>query len=42
MIKTIFDETTGELLGAHLAGEGVTELNSGFRHRATENSPKPS
>jgi dihydrolipoamide dehydrogenase len=30
MIKTIFDETTGELLGAHLAGEGVTELIQGF------------
>lgn len=30
LIKTIFDETTGELLGAHLAGEGVTELIQGF------------
>jgi dihydrolipoamide dehydrogenase len=30
MVKTIFDAETGELLGAHLAGEGVTELIQGF------------
>ena len=30
IVKTIFDETTGELLGAHMAGEGVTELIQGY------------
>jgi dihydrolipoamide dehydrogenase len=30
LVKTIFDATTGELLGAHLAGPGVTELIQGF------------
>ncbi len=30
MIKTIFDEKTGELLGAHLIGAEVTELIQGF------------
>jgi len=30
IVKTIFDAETGELLGAHLAGEGVTELIQGF------------
>ena len=30
LVKTIFDETTGELLGAHLIGPGVTELIQGF------------
>jgi dihydrolipoamide dehydrogenase len=30
MVKTIFDAETGELLGAHMAGEGVTELIQGF------------
>lgn len=30
VVKTIFDETTGELLGAHMAGEGVTELIQGY------------
>ena len=30
MIKTIFDETTGELLGAHMIGPGVTEMVQGF------------
>jgi dihydrolipoamide dehydrogenase len=29
-VKTIFDRTTGELLGAHLAGAGVTELIHGL------------
>ncbi len=29
-VKTIFDEATGELLGAHMAGEGVTELIQGY------------
>lgn len=30
LVKTIFDEQTGELLGAHMAGEGVTELIQGY------------
>lgn len=30
MIKTIFDEKTGELLGVHMAGTEVTELIQGF------------
>ena len=30
IVKTIFDEETGELLGAHMAGEGVTELIQGY------------
>lgn len=30
LIKTIFDEKTGELLGAHMIGAGVTELIQGF------------
>lgn len=30
LVKTIFDAQTGELLGAHLAGPGVTELIQGF------------
>ncbi len=30
MVKTIFDAATGELLGAHMAGEGVTELIQGY------------
>ncbi len=30
MIKTIFDKTTGELLGAHMVGAEVTELIQGF------------
>lgn len=30
MIKTIFDAKTGELLGAHLIGEEVTELVQGY------------
>jgi len=30
MIKTIFDEKTGELLGAHMIGAEVTELIQGF------------
>ncbi|MCA9504894.1 MAG: dihydrolipoyl dehydrogenase [Spirochaetaceae bacterium] len=30
LVKTIFDETTGELLGAHLIGAEVTELIQGF------------
>ncbi len=30
MIKTVFDAQTGELLGAHMIGEGVTELIQGF------------
>jgi dihydrolipoamide dehydrogenase len=30
MVKTIFDAETGELLGAHMAGEGVTELIQGY------------
>jgi len=30
MIKTVFDEKTGELLGAHMAGAEVTELIQGY------------
>ncbi|MEZ5939138.1 MAG: dihydrolipoyl dehydrogenase [Hyphomonadaceae bacterium] len=30
LVKTIFDAETGELLGAHMAGEGVTELIQGY------------
>ncbi len=30
MIKTIFSETSGELLGAHMIGPGVTEMIQGF------------
>ena len=30
MVKTIFDPSTGELLGAHLIGPGVTEMIQGF------------
>ncbi len=30
LVKTIFDQTTGELLGAHLVGAEVTELIQGF------------
>ena len=30
LVKTIFDKHSGELLGAHLVGAGVTELIAGF------------
>jgi dihydrolipoamide dehydrogenase len=30
MVKTVFDEATGELLGAHMVGPEVTELIQGF------------
>jgi len=30
LVKTLFDAKTGELLGAHLIGAGVTELIQGF------------
>ena len=30
LIKTVFDETTGELLGAHMIGAEVTELIQGY------------
>ena len=30
LIKTIFDEKTGELLGAHMIGADVTELIQGY------------
>ena len=30
LVKTIFDATTGKLLGAHMAGAEVTELIQGF------------
>ena len=30
MIKTIFDASTGELLGAHLIGADATELIQGY------------
>ena len=30
IIKTVFDEKTGELLGAHMVGAEVTELIQGY------------
>ena len=30
LVKTIFDKSTGELLGAHMIGPGVTEMIMGF------------
>ena len=30
MVKTVFDATTGELLGAHMAGPEVTEMIQGY------------
>lgn len=30
MVKTVFDEKTGELLGAHMVGAEVTELIQGY------------
>jgi dihydrolipoamide dehydrogenase len=30
LVKTIFDEKTGELLGAHMVGPEVTELIQGY------------
>ena len=30
LIKTVFDEKTGELLGAHMVGAEVTELIQGY------------
>ena len=30
MIKTVFDDKTGELLGAHMIGTEVTELIQGY------------
>jgi len=30
LVKTLFDRDTGELVGAHMAGPGVTELIQGF------------
>ncbi|HCC42809.1 MAG TPA: dihydrolipoyl dehydrogenase, partial [Gammaproteobacteria bacterium] len=30
LIKTVFDANTGELLGAHMVGPGVTEMIQGF------------
>jgi len=30
LVKTVFDETTGELLGAHMIGAEVTELIQGY------------
>ena len=30
LVKTIFDNKTGELLGAHMIGAEVTELIQGF------------
>ena len=30
LIKTVFDATTGELLGAHMIGAEVTEMIQGF------------
>ena len=30
MVKTVFDATTGELLGAHMIGAEVTDLIQGY------------
>ena len=30
MMKTVFDEKTGELLGAHMVGAEVTEMIQGY------------
>ena len=30
MVKTVFDDATGELLGAHMIGAEVTELIQGY------------
>ena len=30
IVKTVFDEETGELLGAHMIGTEVTELIQGY------------
>jgi len=30
LVKTIFDASTGALLGAHMIGPGVTEMIQGF------------
>ena len=30
LVKTVFDDKTGELLGAHMVGAEVTELIQGF------------
>jgi dihydrolipoamide dehydrogenase len=30
LVKTVFDATTGELLGAHMIGAEVTEMIQGF------------
>ena len=30
MVKTVFDATTGELLGAHMIGAEVTEMIQGY------------
>ena len=30
MVKTVFDITTGELIGAHMVGAEVTELIQGY------------
>lgn len=30
LVKTVFDEKTGEILGAHMIGENVTELIQGY------------
>jgi dihydrolipoamide dehydrogenase len=30
MVKTVFDATTGEMLGAHMIGAEVTEMIQGY------------
>ena len=34
-IKVIFDETSGELLGAHMIGDEVTEMINGYAFAQT-------
>ncbi len=41
LVKTIFDEKTGELLGAHMIGAEVTELIQGYGIAKTLETTKP-
>jgi dihydrolipoamide dehydrogenase len=41
-VKTVFDATTGELLGAHMVGAEVTELIQGYAIAMTWKRPRQS
>ena len=41
-VKTVFDATTGALLGAHMVGAEVTELIQGYASPASSRPPRPS